>query len=91
MDHPEFRGMIIDRLNTLYELAPQGEKQLLEETMDLAKRLTNESSQTAADYVQVDCKGDDPSVMFSASVGSMTILLQYAALGMLEYRKTKGL
>lgn len=91
MDHPEFRGVIIDRLNTFYALAPEGERQLLEKTMDLAKRLIDESSKAAAEFVEVDCKGDNPSVVFSAEAGPLTILLQYAALGVLEYRKIKRL
>ncbi len=91
MDHPEFHGVIIDRLNTLYELAPEGERQLLEKTMDLAKRLTDESSKAAGEFVEADCRGDNPSVVFSAEAGPLTILLQYAALGLLEYRKIKRL
>ncbi len=89
MTEPNFRKLIIDRLKELYAIAPN-ERQLMGDTIALLKALGKETKTTAQKAIDDGSVLEgDVSVVFSAETGALTMLLQYAALGMLEFKTAR--
>lgn len=86
MTESNWRKKIVDDLKELYRFHPD-EKKLLNDTMQLAKRLSSEAQRSAKE----EREDDDPGVVFSADAGSLYVLMQYAALGMLEFKTARTL